>query len=41
MTIREIANFTQKDIWTVRRWISKSGDKVSQPKYNLSRIDNG
>ena len=34
MTIREIADFTGKDIRTVRRWISKAGDKLSQVPYD-------
>jgi len=30
MTIKEISDFTGKEIRTIRRWIAKAGDKVSQ-----------
>ncbi|MDA3809637.1 MAG: hypothetical protein PF518_04825 [Spirochaetaceae bacterium] len=30
MTIKEISDFTGKEIRTIRRWIAKTGDKMSQ-----------
>lgn len=34
MTIKELAEFTGRDIRTVRRWIAKAGDKVSQAPHD-------
>ena len=35
MTIKELAEFTGREVRTVRRWIAKAGDKVSQPPSDI------